>query len=68
LSEIFGHTSVRKLIAEKWNLPALNRRDAAATAPLGALDLMSAPAFLTPPEPPEPALKWGALVMKWGIC
>jgi phospholipase C len=50
LSEIVDHTSVLKLTEEKWNLPALTRRDAAATAPLGALDLAAAPAFLTPPE------------------
>ena len=34
LSDIFDHTSVLKLVEEKWNLPALTRRDAAATAPL----------------------------------
>lgn len=53
------HTSVLKLIEEKWNLPALTRRDAAATSPLGALDLTAPPAFLTPPELPAPALAWG---------
>ena len=41
---------------EKWNLPALTRRDAAATSPLGALDLTAPPAFLTPPRLPAPAL------------
>src|SRR5262249_58444163 len=30
LSEVFDHTSVLKLVEEKWNLPALTRRDAAA--------------------------------------
>jgi phospholipase C len=59
LSEVFDHTSVLKLVEEKWNLPALTRRDAAATAPLGALDLTARPAFLTPPELPKPALAWG---------
>src|SRR5215467_6421850 len=39
LSELLDHTSVLKLVEEKWNLPALTRRDAAALAPLGALDL-----------------------------
>lgn len=58
LSEISDHTSVLKLIAETRTPPALTRRDTVATAPLGALDLMSAPAFLTPPELSEPALKW----------
>jgi phospholipase C len=59
LSEIFDHTSVLKLVEEKWNLPALTRRDAAATSPLGALDLTAPPAFLTPPKLPAPALAWG---------
>ena len=60
LSDVFDHTSVLKLLEEKWNLPALTRRDAAATAPLGALDLGAPPAFLTPPALPEPSLKWGS--------
>jgi len=59
LSDVFDHTSVLKLIEEKWNLPALTQRDAAATSPLGALDLTAPPAFLTPPELPAPALAWG---------
>jgi phospholipase C len=49
LSEVLDHTSVLKLIEEKWNLPPLTRRDAAATSPLGALDLGAEPAFRTPP-------------------
>ena len=60
LSEIFDHTSVLKLVEEKWNLPALTRRDAAAAAPLAALDLSAPPAFLTPPDLPAPSLEWGA--------
>ena len=60
LSDVFDHTSILKLVQEKWNLPALTRRDAAATAPLAALDLDAEPAFLTPPELPAPALAWGA--------
>ena len=62
LSDVFDHTSVLKLVEEKWNLPALTRRDAAATAPLGALDLTAPPSFLTPPELPAPALAVGHLV------
>jgi hypothetical protein len=50
---------VLKLVEEKWNLPALTRRDAAAASPLGALDLTAAPAFVTPPRLPAPALAWG---------
>jgi phospholipase C len=60
VSDVFDHTSILKLIEEKWNLPALTRRDAAATSPLGALDLTAPPAFLTPPELPAPALAWRA--------
>ncbi|MBV9207490.1 MAG: hypothetical protein JO037_19300 [Actinobacteria bacterium] len=56
------HTSVLKLIEQKWNLPPLTRRDAAATAPLDALDLDGEPAFATPPDLPEPTLRWGS----WG--
>ena len=59
-SELLDHTSVLKLIEEKWNLPALTRRDAAALAPLGALDLSGPPAFLEPPVLPEPSLAWGS--------
>jgi phospholipase C len=57
--EIFDHTSVLKLVQEKWNLPPLTARDAAATAPLDALDLDSPPAFLKPPSLPAPSLPWG---------
>jgi phospholipase C len=60
LSDVFDHTSVLKLIEEKWNLPALTKRDAAALSPIGALDLTKPPPFLTPPALPEPALKWGS--------
>jgi phospholipase C len=59
LSEVFDHTSVLKLIEEKWNLPALTRRDAVAASPIGALDLGAPPAFLRPPSLPEPSLHWG---------
>jgi len=59
LSEVFDHTSVLKLVEEKWNLPALTRRDAAAASPIGALDLAGPPAFLRSPPLPEPSLKWG---------
>ena len=59
-SQVFDHTSVLKLIEQKWNLPPLTARDAAADSPLGALDLNSPPAFAEPPELPEPALRWGS--------
>ena len=52
LHDELDHTSVLRLIQEKWNLPPLTQRDAAAKAPLGALDLDADPAFLTPPDLP----------------
>jgi Phosphoesterase family len=63
LSNVLDHTSVLKLIEEKWNLPPLTRRDAAATSPLGALDLGAPPAFLTPPTlaPPRDRFAPGRL-------
>jgi len=59
-SEVLDHTSVLKLVEQKWNLPALTARDAAANSPLSALDLTGPPAFLEPPSLPEPSLKWGS--------
>jgi phospholipase C len=59
-SQVFDHTSVLKLVERKWNLPPLTDRDAAAAAPLDALDLDSEPAFLTPPVLPAPSLAWGS--------
>jgi phospholipase C len=58
-STVLDHTSVLRLVEEKWNLPALTARDAAANTPLDALDFTSPPAFLKPPALPEPSLKWG---------
>jgi phospholipase C len=58
-SETLDHTSVLKLVEEKWNLSPLTARDAAARTPLDALDLTSAPIFLDPPPLPEPSLRWG---------
>jgi phospholipase C len=58
-SEVLDHTSVLKLLEDKWNLPALTARDAAAASPLSALDLCGPPAFLHPPCLPEPGLRWG---------
>ena len=58
-TEVLDHTSVLKLVQEKWNLPPLTARDAAARAPLDALDLSGPPAFLDPPDLPAPSLRWG---------
>ncbi len=57
-STVYDHTSVLKLIEEKWNLPSLTRRDAAATAPWDMIDLDAPPAFLDPPDLPAPARSW----------
>ncbi|HET9075988.1 MAG TPA: alkaline phosphatase family protein [Acidimicrobiales bacterium] len=54
-STAYDHTSVLRLIEEKWNLPPLTRRDAEAVAPWECLDLDGPPAFLKPPDLPEPA-------------
>src|SRR5262249_25574161 len=51
-SEVLDHTSVLRLVEEKWNLPALTARDAAASTPLDALDFTADPAFLKPPSLP----------------
>ena len=59
-SEVLDHTSVLRLVEEKWNLPPLTRRDAAAATPLSALDLDGPPAFLDPPDLPDPKLAWGS--------
>jgi hypothetical protein len=61
-SKTLDHTSVLKLIEEKWNLAPLTRRDAAAESPLDAIDLEAEPAFAEPPKLPEPSLRWGS----WG--
>jgi phospholipase C len=59
-TQTFDHTSVLKLIEQKWNLPPLTARDAAAQSPLDTLDFASPPAFAQPPALPEPALRWGS--------
>ncbi len=62
---IYDHTSILKTVEEKWNLPALTRRDANASSLFDMVDLTTAPAFLTPPDLPaaqDPALKAGCLV------
>jgi phospholipase C len=59
-SETLDHTSVLRLVEQKWNLPPLTRRDAAAATPLSALDFDRPPAFADPPELPAPNLAWGS--------
>lgn len=57
-STVFDHTSVLKLIEQKWNLPPLTRRDAAAVAPWDLIDLSVPAPFLDPPALPAPAIGW----------
>jgi len=59
-SETLDHTSVLRLVEQKWNLPPLTRRDAAAATPLSALDFDHPPAFLNPPSLPNSTLTWGS--------
>ena len=50
--EVYDHTSILKTVEEKWNLPALTRRDANANSLFDMLDLHGKPAFLKPPKLP----------------
>ena len=62
---VYDHTSILKTVEEKWNLPALTRRDANATSLFDMMDLVGEPHFLTPPHlpaPADPALKAACLV------
>ena len=52
---VYDHTSILKTVEEKWNLPALTRRDANATSLFGMVDLTAEPHFLVPPHLPVPA-------------
>ncbi|HEX7444509.1 MAG TPA: alkaline phosphatase family protein [Acidimicrobiales bacterium] len=52
---VYDHTSILKTVEEKWNLPALTRRDANANSLFAMVDLRSKPAFSTPPVLPAPA-------------
>jgi len=54
-STIYDHTSILKTVEEKWNLPALTRRDANANSLFDMVDLGRDPAFLHPPELPRAA-------------
>jgi len=60
LHEVLDHTSVLKLVEQKWNLPALTARDAAACAPLTRWNFSRPPAFLVPPSLPGPASRGAA--------
>lgn len=48
-TQLYDHTSIMKLIEQKWNLPSFTPRDEGANSPLDMIDLDHQPAFLTPP-------------------
>ncbi|HVA08419.1 MAG TPA: alkaline phosphatase family protein, partial [Acidimicrobiales bacterium] len=52
---IYDHTSILKTVEEKWNLPALTRRDANANSLFDMLDFHKKPAFMRPPNLPAAA-------------
>ncbi|MGO9558732.1 MAG: alkaline phosphatase family protein [Acidimicrobiales bacterium] len=57
---LYDHTSVLKLIHNKFNLPSLTHRDAAANDIRDMVDFSKPPAFLKPPKlhaPVNPALR-----------
>ena len=49
-TQLYDHTSIMKLIEQKWNLPSFTARDEAANSPLDMVDLNAKPAFLKPPK------------------
>jgi phospholipase C len=60
---VYDHTSILKTVEEKWNLPALTRRDANANGLFDMVDLGARPAFARPPVFPvvDPTAKAGCL-------
>lgn len=61
-STVYDHTSILRTVEEKWNLPALTRRDANASSLFDMVDLRREPAFLKPPAlppAPDPAVRAG---------
>ena len=55
-SVVYDHTSVVATIEHKWNLPALTRRDAAASPLTDFIDLGKPPAFAVPASLPRPSI------------
>jgi len=58
-NKIYDHTSILKLICQKFNLPPFTVRDMKANSPLDMIDLRTPPHFLTPPTL-APKVKDGA--------
>jgi phospholipase C len=55
-SVVYDHTSVLATVEHKWNLPALTRRDAAASPLTDFIDLSKPPQFPVPASLPRPAI------------
>ena len=55
-SVVYDHTSILATIEHKWNLPALTRRDAAASPLTDFVDLSAPPHFATPASLPQPTI------------
>jgi len=55
-SVVYDHTSILATIEHKWNLPALTRRDAAASPLTDFVDLSAPPHFATPASLPRPTI------------
>jgi phospholipase C len=55
-SVVYDHTSILATIERKWNLPALTRRDAAASPLTDFIDPGSPPHFSTPAPLPRPTI------------
>jgi phospholipase C len=55
-SAVYDHTSILATIELRWNLPALTRRDAAASPLTDFIDLAKPPRFPSPATLPRPAI------------
>jgi phospholipase C len=55
---VYDHTSMLKLIAHKWNLPPLTRRDEVANNPMDDMVDLSQKAFEDRPPLTDPAVPW----------
>jgi phospholipase C len=55
-SVVYDHTSILATIELKWNLPALTRRDVAASPLTDFIDLSKPPYFATPAPLPRPTI------------
>src|SRR5262249_59432933 len=56
-SVVYDHTSILATIELKWNLPALTRRDTAATPLTDFIDVSKPPHLKTPASLPRPAIR-----------